>query len=84
MKLMVKGARLAGLLVPALALAAPAFAQVRDPTLSDSTEPGSAYDTLWANNADLKFGHGGKTTLRQCHGPRVDEFGEDDDLGSFS
>ena len=41
MKLMVKGARLAGLLVPALALAAPAFAQVRDPTLSDATEPGS-------------------------------------------
>ena len=41
MKLMVKSARLAALLVPALALAAPAFAQVRDPTLSDATEPGS-------------------------------------------
>jgi hypothetical protein len=41
MKFKVKGARLAGLLVPALALAAPAFAQVRDPTLSDATEPGS-------------------------------------------
>jgi hypothetical protein len=41
MKFKIKGARLAGLLVPALALAAPAFAQVRDPTLSDATEPGS-------------------------------------------
>ncbi len=41
MKFKTKGARLAGLLVPALALAAPAFAQVRDPTLSDATEPGS-------------------------------------------
>jgi hypothetical protein len=41
MKLMVKGARLGGLLVTALALAAPAFAQVRDPALSDATEPGS-------------------------------------------
>jgi hypothetical protein len=41
MKFKVKGARLAGLLVPALALAAPAFAQVRDATLSDATEPGS-------------------------------------------
>src|SRR4029077_3757976 len=36
-----KGARLAMLLVPALALAAPAFAQVRATTLSDSQEPGS-------------------------------------------
>ena len=41
MKFKVKGARLAGLLVPALALAVPAFAQVRDPTLGDATEPGS-------------------------------------------
>jgi hypothetical protein len=41
MKFKTKGARLAGLLVPALALAVPAFAQVRDPTLSDATEPGS-------------------------------------------
>src|SRR5215469_13865034 len=41
MKFKKKGARLAGLLVPALALAAPAFAQVRDATLSDATEPGS-------------------------------------------
>jgi hypothetical protein len=41
MKFNTRGARLAGLLVPALALAAPAFAQVRDPTLSDATEPGS-------------------------------------------
>jgi hypothetical protein len=41
MKFKIKGARLAGLLVPALALAVPAFAQVRDPTLSDATEPGS-------------------------------------------
>ena len=41
MKFKIKGARLAGVLVPALALAAPAFAQVRDATLSDATEPGS-------------------------------------------
>ena len=41
MKFKVKGARLAMLLVPALALAAPAFAQVRPTTLSDSQEPGS-------------------------------------------
>jgi hypothetical protein len=41
MKFKIKGARLAGLLVPALALAAPAFAQVRSPILSDATEPGS-------------------------------------------
>jgi hypothetical protein len=37
----IKGARLAVLLIPALALAAPAFAQVRASTLSDSQEPGS-------------------------------------------
>jgi hypothetical protein len=41
MKFKIKGARLAALLMPALALAAPAFAQVRDPTLGDATEPGS-------------------------------------------
>ena len=41
MKFKTRGVRLAGLLVPALALAAPAFAQVRGPTLSDATEPGS-------------------------------------------
>src|SRR5215472_317272 len=41
MKFKIKGARLAGLLVPALALAAPAFAQVRDTRLNDATEPGS-------------------------------------------
>jgi len=41
MKFKIKGARLAMLLVPALALAAPAFAQVRATTLSDSQEPGS-------------------------------------------
>jgi hypothetical protein len=41
MKFKIKGARLAVLLLPALALAAPAFAQVRDPKLSDSQEPGS-------------------------------------------
>jgi len=41
MKFKIKGARLAGLLVPALALAAPAFAQVRSPLLGDSQEPGS-------------------------------------------
>ena len=41
MKFKTKGARLAGLLVPALALAVPAFAQVRDAKLSDATEPGS-------------------------------------------
>src|SRR5262249_15915513 len=41
MKFRMKGARLAGLLVPALALTAPAFAQVRPTTLSDATEPGS-------------------------------------------
>ena len=41
MKCRVKAARLAVLLVPALALAVPAFAQVRDPKLSDATEPGS-------------------------------------------
>ena len=41
MKFKIKGARLAALLVPALALAAPAFAQVRPTTLSDSQEPGS-------------------------------------------
>jgi len=37
----IKGARLAMLLAPALVLAAPAFAQVRAPTLADSQEPGS-------------------------------------------
>jgi hypothetical protein len=41
MKLKIKSARLAGLLVPAFVLAAPVFAQVRDPTLSDATGPGS-------------------------------------------
>src|SRR6516164_9310511 len=41
MEFKMKGARLAALLVPALALAAPAFAQVRPTTLSDSQEPGS-------------------------------------------
>jgi hypothetical protein len=41
MKFMTTGVRLAGLLVPALALAAPALAQVRPTTLSDSEEPGS-------------------------------------------
>jgi hypothetical protein len=41
MKFKIKGARLGMLLVPALALAAPAFAQVRATTLSDSQEPGS-------------------------------------------
>ena len=41
MKFKIKGAQLAMLLVPALALAAPAFAQVRPTTLSDSQEPGS-------------------------------------------
>jgi hypothetical protein len=41
MKFTIKGVRLAALLVPALALAAPALAQVRPPTLRDSQEPGS-------------------------------------------
>jgi hypothetical protein len=41
MKFKIKGGQLAMLLVPALALAAPAFAQVRATTLSDSQEPGS-------------------------------------------
>jgi len=41
MKFTINGARLAALLIPALALAAPAFAQVRPTTLSDSQEPGS-------------------------------------------
>src|SRR6516164_1983609 len=41
MRFKIKAARLAALLVPALALAAPAFAQARDPRLSDSQEPGS-------------------------------------------
>jgi hypothetical protein len=41
MKFKIKGGRLAMLAVPALALAAPAFAQVRPTTLSDSQEPGS-------------------------------------------
>jgi hypothetical protein len=41
MKFTIKAAQLAGLLVLMLALAAPAFAQVRDPTLGDATEPGS-------------------------------------------
>jgi hypothetical protein len=41
MKFTIKDAHLAGLLVPMLALAAPAFAQVRPLTLSDATEPGS-------------------------------------------
>jgi hypothetical protein len=40
MRFKIKGARLAALLVPALALAAPAFAQVRPTTLSDSQEAG--------------------------------------------
>src|SRR5437868_7873291 len=37
----IKSARSLLLLIPALALAMPAFAQVRDPRLSDSQEPGS-------------------------------------------
>jgi hypothetical protein len=37
----IRAAQLAALLVLALALAAPAFAQVRPTTLSDSQEPGS-------------------------------------------
>jgi hypothetical protein len=41
MKFRAKAARLAVLLVPALALAAPAFAQAAAPQLSDSQEPGS-------------------------------------------
>jgi hypothetical protein len=41
MNFKIKGGRLAMWLVPALALAAPAFAQVRPTTLSDSQEPGS-------------------------------------------
>jgi hypothetical protein len=41
MKFRVKAARFAALLVPVLALTAPAFAQVRPTTLSDSQEPGS-------------------------------------------
>src|SRR5215472_13636 len=41
MKFRMKAGRLAVLLVPALALAAPAFAQVRPAGLSDSQEPGS-------------------------------------------
>jgi hypothetical protein len=41
MKFTKKDAHLAGLLVLMLALAAPAFAQVRPLTLSDATEPGS-------------------------------------------
>jgi len=41
MKFKIKGARLAMLLVPALALATPALAQVRPTTLNDSQEPGS-------------------------------------------
>src|SRR5215831_4435150 len=41
MKFKIKAWRLAALVVPALALAAPAFAQVRDTKLSDSQEPGS-------------------------------------------
>jgi hypothetical protein len=41
MKFKIKGARLAMLLVPALALATPALAQDADPTLNDSQEPGS-------------------------------------------
>jgi hypothetical protein len=41
MKFTIKAAQLAGLLVPMLSLAAPAFAQVRAPTLGDATEPGS-------------------------------------------
>src|SRR5215813_13830662 len=41
MKFQIRGWRLAALVVPALALAAPAFAQVRDTKLGDSQEPGS-------------------------------------------
>src|SRR6516165_1388959 len=41
MKFKIKGARLAMLLVPALALATPALAQTRDATLNDSQEPSS-------------------------------------------
>jgi hypothetical protein len=41
MKFKIKGARLAMLLVPALALATPALAQDRPATLNDSQEPGS-------------------------------------------
>jgi hypothetical protein len=42
MKFKIKGAWLA-MLVPALALAAPAFAQVRPAGLSDSQEPGYTF-----------------------------------------
>jgi hypothetical protein len=41
MKFTIKAVQLAGLLVPMLALAAPALAQVRAPTLGDATEPGA-------------------------------------------
>ena len=41
MKFKLRGAQLAAVLVPALALAAPAFAQVVRPVLNDATEPGS-------------------------------------------
>jgi len=59
MKFKIKGARLAGVLVPALALAVPAFAQVRDPTLSDATEPGSVIVFPKFNNSIVALPEGG-------------------------
>ena len=37
-----------------------------------------ADDTLWADDADLKFGCRGRRTLGQIHRRPVDELGEDD------
>jgi hypothetical protein len=61
MKFKVKGGRLAMLLVPALALAAPAFAQVRPTTLSDSQEPGSVivFPKFLQGNVSLPAVEGG-------------------------
>src|SRR5215831_2992505 len=65
MKFKIKGARLAMLLVPALALAAPAFAQVRDTTLSDATEPGSVIVFPKFINGTVALPEGGTASISE-------------------
>src|SRR5215469_1464649 len=67
MKFKVQRGQLAGLLVSALALAAPAFAQVRPTTLSDSQEPGSVivFPKFLQGAAPLPEGGTARITARE-------------------
>src|SRR5215472_12623899 len=65
MKVKIKAVRLAMLLVPALALAAPAFAQVRDTTLSDATEPGSVIVFPKFINGTVALPEGGTASISE-------------------